>query len=50
MAPKKAETKRTDGEGPKVYLKVDVSWPRPLLVWALIASDHWTVLVEGFAC
>ncbi|KAA6417329.1 MAG: tetratricopeptide repeat 18, partial [Trebouxia sp. A1-2] len=40
MAPKKAEIRRTEDEGPKVYLKLDVSWHRPLL-----ASNETTVVV-----
>ncbi|DBA74219.1 TPA: hypothetical protein ACH3X1_011009 [Trebouxia sp. C0004] len=40
MAPRKAEIKRTEHEGPKVYLKLDVSWTRPLL-----ASNEATVVV-----
>lgn len=32
MAPKKAEGKKTEEEGPRVYVKIDVSWSGPLLV------------------
>lgn len=32
MAPKKPDGKKPEGEGPRVYIKVDVSWTDALLV------------------
>lgn len=32
MAPKKADSKKTEDDGPKVYVQINVSWSSALLV------------------
>lgn len=44
MAPKKADTKRPDDDGPKVYVQVSVSWIEALMVSRKIKSlaEHYS--------
>ena len=43
MAPKKADAKKPEDEGPRVYVQIEVTWTAPLLVCPCPLGDQPTI-------